>query len=207
VVAQREGFLLAVDAILKAELSRIGLALPKSIQRKLVMYLEELERWNQTVNLTSLKGEDLVRRLIVEPAWIGQELQLSGIVADVGSGNGCPGIALGLTRDLQRVHLIEARTKRAAFLRHIAQRLELEQIVVHRNRVEDIEEKLESVDCITLQAVSPTPHLMKALRRIVRETTRVVWITSGAAAPAKEASRISVPGSNSEVWVFRLDQI
>jgi 16S rRNA (guanine527-N7)-methyltransferase len=198
---------LSVDAILKAELSRIGLELPKPNQKKLVLYVQELERWNRRVNLTSLKGEQLVRRLIVEPAWIGQELQLSGILADVGSGNGCPGVGLCVARNLQRVHLIEARTKRAAFLRHIAQRLELEQIVVHRNRIEDIEEKIESVDCITLQAVSPTPKLMKALRRIFPETTRVVWITAEAKAPAKDATYISVPGGNSEVWVFRLDQI
>jgi 16S rRNA (guanine(527)-N(7))-methyltransferase RsmG len=198
---------LSVDAIVKAELSRIGLILPQSIQKKLVLYMQELERWNRTVNLTSLKGAELVRRLVVEPAWIGQELQLSGIVADVGSGNGCPGVALCVTRKLQRVHLIEARTKRAAFLRHIAQRLELGQIVVHRNRLEDIEEKLEAVDCITLQAVSPTPQLLKALGHIFPATTRVVWITSGASAPSKDASLISVPGSNSEVWVFRLDQI
>lgn len=198
---------MSVDTILKTELFRIGVPVSPSILAQLVLYIEELERWNRTINLTSLKGAELVRRLVAEPAWIGQELQLSGILADIGSGNGCPGVALCATRNLERVHLIEARTKRAAFLRHVAQRLELAQIAVHRNRVEDIEEKLESVDCITLQAVSPTPHLMNGLRRIFPATTRVVWITSGAAAPTEDASRISVPGSNSEVWVFRLDQI
>lgn len=195
-----------IDEILKVELSRIGLTLSQPIQKKLVLYLRELQRWNQTVNLTALTGAELVRRLVVEPAWIGQELQVSGIVADVGSGNGCPGVALCVTRNLRRAHLIEARTKRAAFLRHIASRLEMRQIVVHRSRAEDIAETMEPVDCITLQAVNPTPQLIKALRVLFLATTRVVWITSGATAPAGGASRISVPGSNSEVWVFRLDQ-
>jgi 16S rRNA (guanine(527)-N(7))-methyltransferase RsmG len=198
---------LPIHAALEEELSRVGLVLSHSIQEKLVLYVRELERWNRTVNLTSLKGEELLRRLVVEPAWIGDKLQLSGIVADIGSGNGSPGISLCATRNLQRMHLIEARTKRAAFLRHVAQRLELGQIVVHRNRVEDMEEKFVSIDCITLQAVNPTASLMKSLRRIFPATTRVVWITSGACSPAGEASRISVPGSKSEVWVFRLDQI
>jgi len=72
--------------------------------------------------------------------------------------------------------------------------------------VEDIAERMEPVDWITLQAVSPTPQLIKALRGLFPATTRVVWITSGGTAPTREASRISVPGSNSEVWVFRLDQ-
>jgi len=197
----------SVDAILKAELSRIGLSIPLPIQKKLVLYVQELERWNRTVNLTALKGAELVRRLVVEPAWIGQELQLSGTLADIGSGNGSPAVALCVTRNLPRVHLIEARTKRAAFLRHVASRLELSQIAVHRNRVEDIAEPIEPVNCITLQAVNPTPQLMKALSRLFPPTTRVVWITSGAKAPAIGATHISVPGSNSEVWAFRLDQI
>jgi len=195
-----------LDEILQAELSQLGLRVSESAQKKLVLYIQELERWNRTVNLTSLKGVELVRRLVVEPAWIGQELQLSGALADIGSGNGCPGLSLCVTRNPERAHLIEARTKRAAFLRHVANRLDLAQIVVHRTRIEDIAEKFEGIDWITLQAVSPTSQLMRSLRRVFAETTRVVWITSGGNAPARNASRISVPGSNSEVWVFRLDQ-
>lgn len=197
---------MTLDEILQAELSQLGLRVSESAQKKLVLYIQELERWNRTVNLTSLKGVELVRRLVVEPAWIGQELQLSGALADIGSGNGCPGLSLCVTRNPERAHLIEARTKRAAFLRHVANRLDLAQIVVHRTRIEDIAEKFEGIDWITLQAVSPTSQLMRSLRRVFAETTRVVWITSGGNAPARNASRISVPGSNSEVWVFRLDQ-
>jgi 16S rRNA (guanine527-N7)-methyltransferase len=197
---------LSVATIVREELSRLGLSVSDSVRAKLVVYIQELEHWNRSMNLTALQGTELVRRLVAEPAWIGHQLQLSGTLADIGSGNGCPGIALCVTRNLQ-AHLIEARARRAAFLRHVAQRLNLENIRVHRSRVEDIEVRFESVECITLQAVNPTPQLMKALSRIFPPTTRVVWITSGAAAPTAQASRISVPSSNSEVWVFRLDQI
>jgi 16S rRNA (guanine527-N7)-methyltransferase len=190
---------------LQEELARIGLTLSKSIQNKLLLYLEELERWDKKMNLTSLRGAELVRRVVVEPAWVGQELQLSGTLVDIGSGNGCPAIALSVTRNFQRAHLIEARTKRAVFLRHIATRLQLPEVTVHRSRVEDLVEKIESVDCITLQAVNPTPELLSALRKLFPGTTRVVWITSGASAPSISAKRISVPGSNSEIWDFRLD--
>ncbi len=185
----------------------MGLRLPPITREKLVLYVQELERWNRTVNLTSLKGVELVRRVVVEPAWIGEKLQLSGTLADIGSGNGCPGVALCVARNLQGVHLIEARTKRAAFLRHVVHRLGLEQVVVHRRRVEDIQEEFKPVKWITLQAVSPTAGLLRSLRRIFGETTRVVWITSGASSPASAGSHISVPGSNSEAWVFSLDQI
>jgi 16S rRNA (guanine527-N7)-methyltransferase len=192
--------------LLKAELSRVGLIFPEQVHSKLSLYVQELLHWNKKMNLTSLEGEQLVRRLIVEPAWIGQQLQMSGSLADVGSGNGSPGIPLCVTRNLAHAHLIEARTKRAAFLRHLATRLQLQGITVHRSRVEDIAEALEPVEWISLQAVSPNAALITALRRLFPPTTRVVWITSGSQAPARSASRISVPSSNSEAWVFQLDQ-
>jgi 16S rRNA (guanine(527)-N(7))-methyltransferase RsmG len=190
----------------KTELSRAGLTFPEEVHAKLSLYVQELLHWNKKMNLTALEGEQLVRRLIVEPAWIGEQLQMSGSLADVGSGNGSPGIPLCVTRNLAQAHLVEARTKRAAFLRHLASRLQLQGITVHRSRVEDIAGTLEPVDWISLQAVSPAPALIAALRRLFPATTRVVWITSGSQAPSPSASRISVPSSNSEAWIFQLDQ-
>ena len=197
---------MSVEGILKNELSRAGLVFSEDIQHKLSLYVQELLHWNKKINLTSLEGTQLVRRLIVEPAWIGHELQMSASLADIGSGNGSPGIPLCVTRNISIAHLIEARTKRAAFLRHVATRLELHGITVHRSRVEDIDEKSLDVQWITLQAVSPTPELMKALQRLFPATTRVVWITSNSSSPASQAKHISVPGSNSEAWIIQLDQ-
>ena len=193
-------------ANLEEALSEYGLSVSRRTREKLATYARELERWNRTVNLTSLRGADLIRRLIVEPAWIGQELQLSGKLADIGSGNGSPGLPLYVTRSLARVHLVEARARRAAFLRHIANQLDGDEIVVHRTRVEDIDPPFERVDWITIQALSPSAGLLSALRRLFDPTTRVVWITGRSSSPVSGASRICVPGSTTEVWVFQLDQ-
>jgi 16S rRNA (guanine527-N7)-methyltransferase len=191
---------------LDRELRSSGLPISNTNQKKLGVYVQELERWNRTVNLTALKGPELIRRLIVEPIRIGRELQMSGKLADIGSGNGSPGIPLYVTCSLKRVHLVEARSRRAAFLRHMAHELDPQGIVVHKARVEDIE-KLEDVDWITLQAVRPTARLLETLRRLFRPTTRVVWITAAKDEPVPGARRFSIPGSNTEVWVFQLDQI
>lgn len=196
----------SVEEILEAELSRLSLVFPQEIREKLILYIRELQHWSKRINLTALEGEVLVRRLVAEPAWIGQQLQMSGSLADVGSGNGSPGIPLCVTRNFSKTHLIEARTKRTVFLRHLASRLQLQGITVHRSRVEDIAEPIEPVEWISLQAVNPTPALIAALRKLFPPTTRVVWITSGGVAPAPSASRTSVPSSNSEAWVFQLDQ-
>ena len=193
------------DEILERELLAAGLSFASAIREKLELYIRELERWNRRVNLTSLLGAELVRRLVVEPAWIGQQLQMSGKLADIGSGNGSPGIPLFVTRAMSGVHLIEARTRRAAFLRHMAAQLDPRRVNVHKSRLEDMDE-LEPVDWITLQAVRPSGPLVEALCRLCASTTHVVWITASQRAPAPEALRVAVPWGGSEAWVFRLDQ-
>jgi 16S rRNA (guanine(527)-N(7))-methyltransferase RsmG len=195
-----------LTTILEDELARLRLSLPQADQEKLETYVRELERWNKTVNLTALKGNELVRRLIAEPVWIGLELQMSGNLVDVGSGNGCPGVPLCITRQLKRVDLIEARVRRAAFLRHIASKLSPNEIVVHRVRLEEMRDPLEGVDWITLQAVDPAPKLIQKLQVLCASTTRVVWITSSEKPMMRSASRISVPGSNTVAQVSQLDQ-
>lgn len=182
------------------------MSLPREARQKLEMYVQELERWARTVNLTALKGVELVRRLVAEPAWIGSQLHMSGNLVDVGSGNGCPGIPLYVTCQLSRVDLIEARVRRAAFLRHIGALLGPNGIVVHRVRLEDLPRGPEGTDWISLQAVDPSPKLVEVLQRLFPPTTHVVWITSKEKSPARGTSSVCVPDSNTVAWVSKLDQ-
>jgi 16S rRNA G527 N7-methylase RsmG len=191
---------------LEGELERLGLFIPQDAREKLETYVQELERWTRTVNLTALKGGALVRRLVAEPAWIGSQLQMSGNLVDVGSGNGCPGIPLYVTCRLNRVELIEARVRRAAFLRHIGSLLSPHGIIVHRIRLEDMQRLPQVTDWISLQAVDPNPTVVQSLQRLFSPTTRVVWITSKDAPPTKSATSVSVPRSNTVAWVSKLDQ-
>jgi 16S rRNA G527 N7-methylase RsmG len=191
--------------ILEDEFSRLGLPLPKNAEEKLAMFIRELEHWNRVVNLTSLSGVGLVRRLIAEPNWIGEKLQMSGVLVDVGSGNGAPGIPLGVVRGLERVDLVEPRGRRAAFLRHIAKQLGSDTIFVHKVRLENMNEPPSRVDWVTFQGLDPST-LMDTLRRLFDRTTNVVWITSKEITGPRIASLISVPGSNTVAWVFQLDQ-
>ena len=183
----------------------MGLQVSGEAHERLSTYAAELERWNRSINLTALRGADLRRRLIVEPIWIGHQLQMSGALADVGSGNGSPAIPLCVTRSFSEVHLIEARAKRAAFLRHIVMKLGLERVVVHKSRLEAMPVALGSLDWITLQAVAATRELLAALRPSTSLTTRVVWITSRQAPPVPPDQHLTVPGSDTEIWTFHLD--
>ncbi|HET9130478.1 MAG TPA: 16S rRNA (guanine(527)-N(7))-methyltransferase RsmG [Terriglobia bacterium] len=192
--------------ILRREFQTLGLQISTHSLQQLALYAEEIEHWNRAVNLTALSGSALIRRLIVDPVWVGQHLHMDGVVCDVGSGNGSPGIPLSITGKFSSTNLIEPRMKRAAFLRHVIAKLKLTNVVVHRSRIEDIPEKTLRSDWITLQAIDPTPVLKEYLRKIAIETTRVVWITSIVKPPVPDAEKLEIPGSSTKIWVFRLDQ-
>jgi len=193
--------------ILETELQRFRIDLSTTEKLKLAMYCDELGRWNNRLNLTSLVGTHLVRRLIVEPVWIGRALMPRGVLVDIGSGNGSPAIPLHIISQFAECHLIEVRTKRAAFLRHIVPMLELCSTVIHRGRFEDVAPNLNKIDWITLQGLALTRELLGSIRESVNRTTTIVWITSLDTTPPIPPNRVlHVPTTNTQVALFHLDQ-
>ena len=193
--------------MLRSEFRDLQIEISLPVIQRLALYASEVEHWNRSINLTSLRGQSLVRRLIVDPVWVGAKLEMNGCLSDVGSGNGSPGIPLSITRPFTAAHLIEPRTKRAVFLRHVAAKLGLRNVTVNHCRVESMPANTVTSDWIALQAIDPSPALLQALTGIANRTTRVVWITSIFTPPVAAAEGLEIPGSNTRFWIFRLDQI
>jgi 16S rRNA (guanine(527)-N(7))-methyltransferase RsmG len=192
--------------VLESELRKFQIDVPSPQKILLARYCDELVRWNKKINLTGLSGADMVRRLVVEPVWIARELKPEGALADIGSGNGSPAIPICVVSNLRKAHLIEARTKRAAFLRHLITTLTLSGVVVDRARLEEVASGLEVVDWITLQGVALNEQLLLSLRPMVSSTTTVVWITSAdVSTPRKPLRTIEVPITGTRVFLFALD--
>ena len=191
--------------ILESELPQFRLELDSEQREKLAAYCEELSRWNQKMNLTGLEGRALVRRLVMEPAWVGMELKPEGVLLDIGSGNGSPAIPLQVVCGFRSCHLVEARTKRVAFLRHIVSALNLTNTEVHRARFEELDIHIESPNWVTLQAVALTKQLVTFIRRVSEPTTNVVWMTSAASQTELQPSHsLSVPLTGTKVLIFQI---
>jgi 16S rRNA (guanine(527)-N(7))-methyltransferase RsmG len=191
--------------LLETELQRFKIALPPEEVESLAIYCDELARWNRRINLTSLTGPEMVRRLVVEPVWIGKQLGMSGVLADIGSGNGSPAIPLHVTSHLGYAHWIEARSRRAAFLRHMVSLLGFSNVTVRRTRFEELPVQLGRVDWITLQALKLTTQLLRAIHESVNTPTTVVWITSGAIPSTAPSEEFVLPITGTQVLLFRLD--
>jgi len=191
--------------ILESELQKFEVELSQERKIALAIYCDEIARWNKKINLTGLSGTALVRRLVAEPAWIAGRLRLCGNLLDIGSGNGSPALPFSIVSgEVTAVHLVEARTKRAAFLRHVAQLLELK-ATVHRARLEDLAAALIQPDWISLQGVAIDP-LLASIRRFVQPTTQIVWITStDANTELRPVRTLTVPLTGTRAFLFQLD--
>lgn len=112
-------------------------------ERLFATYLATMQRWNRTHNLTSIREvSQAIERHLVEPALLQPLLEGSGpVVLDVGSGAGVPGVALAILDPGRRVRLVEANSKKAAFLREVVALLELPNVEVLEGRLEDLLEQ------------------------------------------------------------------
>jgi len=107
---------------------------------RLRRYVAELLRWSRRLNLTALDGVGIVERLIAPTLPFAAEAayRSAPALADLGSGNGVPGVILQVVAQRPRCCLIEPRQRRAAFLRHLVRTLPLVHTEVIEARAEAV---------------------------------------------------------------------
>lgn len=119
--------------------AELGLDLPTLAIERLMGYVDLLEKWNRTYNLTAIREplEMVIHHLLDSLAVLPH---LSGSVAaglaDVGAGAGLPGIPIAIARPEWQVTLNDSSEKKIAFLRQAAIELGLSNAAVHAGRVE-----------------------------------------------------------------------
>jgi len=149
-------------------------------------YAELLLLWNRKINLTTITDpSEILARNFVESfcgaRWLARE---TGILCDIGSGAGFPGLALKLVRPGWQVRLFEPNLKKAAFLAEVARHLELADVEVVRMRWEDARVANESVDAVTARAVGSYEQIIGSAGRALKADGRLLlWV--GASESAK----------------------
>ncbi len=126
---------------------------------RLSIYAERLERWNTRINLVGAASmADMWRRHMLDSAQLIDHLPArSAELVDLGTGAGFPGLVLAILCGV-RAHLIEADSRKAAFLREAA-RLTGASATVHPVRIEDL--KPFPADVVTARALAKLPRLLR----------------------------------------------
>ena len=104
------------------------------------LYLKELLKWNQKINLTAIRSEKgVVLKHFIDSFSIYPYLYQRSSVLDIGSGAGFPGIPLKMVQPTLAVSLIDSVRKKVDFQRHIIRILGLKGIDAIHGRAQDKE--------------------------------------------------------------------
>jgi len=174
-----------------------GAAVPADLAARLVAYLELLRRWNRTINLTALPLEpatdEAIDRLIVEPIVAAAHLRPGDhLVIDIGSGGGSPAIPMKLAAPSSQFVLVEAKTRKAAFLRAAVQELQLAGVTIENCRAEEFAARhapVHMADVLTLRAVRVDEMMEATVVALLKPAGRFFWFGGPIEGPSTFGAR------------------
>ena len=174
------------------------IAVDAAARSRIEAYLDEVERFNRRINLTSVPRDQAWERHIVDSLTL-LDVAAPAIgerVVDVGSGAGIPGIPFALVRPDLELTLIESDRRRAGFLTHVAGLLSLSSIRVVAERAEAYGHTLEGreqFDLAVSRATAPPRVLCELTLPLLRVGGRLLALVgsgSGLVAACAPAARL-----------------
>jgi len=198
---------------------KADLAVPGDALELLERYYRLLERWNDRINLTGLRlhepADSTLDRLLVEPIAAARFVPDDRFTwFDLGSGGGSPAIPLKIARPLARLTMVEAKAKKAAFLREATHALEFADTTVANVRFEDLRdadqlEPARHVDVVTVRAVRIDESLIDAVTKLLPPGGRLLLFAGPALTHLPLSNHLSrgetaklTTGESSYVTVF-----
>ena len=128
--------------LLRDGLEELGFRYSEKQVDAFITYLEELKKWNRAYNLTGLKTDrEIIIKHFLDSLLFARALPPETLtLADIGSGAGFPGIPMKIMLPHLTVFLIEPTQKKVVFLRHLCNKLQLENVEIIDKRIEDIKD-------------------------------------------------------------------
>jgi len=177
---------------LEQRCEKSGVRVPPDALDQLTGYFDLLSKWNARINLTSLQlnplSDQAVDRLFVEPLAAVPFVPAESVSwFDLGSGGGSPAIPLRVAAGHGVLTMVEAKARKAAFLREVLRTLDLPHAAVENARFEDIARRHRgAAHMVTVRAVRADPALADALSNLLGFEGRLLLFTS-----SQQPTRIS----------------
>lgn len=147
--------------------AKLGISLDSTQLDKFSRYYREMDRWNSTVNLTTVTGwSNVVETHFLDSLSIAGALPSETMAArnfiDIGAGAGFPGIPMKIAFPGLSGLLVDATARKVEFLKNVVTELELTDMEARHSRAETLahyESVREGFDLALARAVAPMPAL------------------------------------------------
>jgi len=162
----------------------VGIALSAEERLLLQRHLETLLLWRPRIALVSqTRPSEIVSKHLVDCLAVVPFISDEGVLADLGSGGGFPGLVIAALRPRVRVLLVEAQRRKASFLRAAVLHMGARNARVLEGRVEDHAlRELRDLDWVVARAVWPAGEFFaKALPLLRVGGTALAMKTPGEA--------------------------
>jgi len=210
---------------------KLGLHLTPHQLEQFHIYYQELIDWNQRMNLTAITDyEEVQIKHFLDSLTVLLALKQpmgsgSFQLIDVGTGAGIPGIPLKILLPDIKLVLLDATAKKAAFLHHIKQKLELDGVEIVVGRAEDVAHKAqyrEKFELVLSRAVARLPTLVEltlpfcavggsfvAQKKglIDPELSQAVRAISLLGGNFREMKRVDLEEFTEERWLITIDKV
>ena len=167
-------------------LDQLGLVLSDEQVHQFGIYQRELESWNRLFNLTRIVGHEPVQVLhfldsLTAVLALSPETRAGGKVIDVATGAGFPGIPLKIALPGLRLTLVDSIGKKATFLEHLLDALNLPDVELLLERAESLAhepDNRDAFDVVLARGLAPL--------RVLAELTLPFCKTGGILAAHKK---------------------
>ena len=153
------------QTILEKGIQQLGLKVEKNELVLLLDFIQLIEKWNKTYNLTSVRNkEDMARLHVLDSLAIIPHLHGKRI-ADIGTGAGLPGIPLAIFLPDKEFTLVDSNSKKTRFVQQAVLELKLKNVKVVHQRVENLTDDLFS--SVIMRAFSSIQDIMSLSRHLI----------------------------------------
>ena len=138
---------------------------------QLLAYHKLIEKWNQVYNLSAIRDPiESIKKHFLDSLSIVNFIQ-PGLLLDVGSGAGLPGIVIAIMKPKTKVFTIDSVGKKCRFMQTVKTELSLENLTIVNNRVENFNYE-EPFQQIVSRAFSSGVDTIEKTRHLISSNGR-----------------------------------
>ncbi len=157
---------------LKSKIINIAGNVSESISNKnidqFIVLLNELHKWNQKFNLTSIRNvDDMISGHLMDSLSAHPYIKGDSVV-DIGTGAGFPGLPLAIINQNVNYLLVDSNGKKIGFINHIINLLEIKNVKTKKIRIENFFPH-QVFDTVIARALSSLPNLIKLSQHLLKE--------------------------------------